>query len=72
LGIHTVATASAGDYGQEHQKGRPPGLVIDDRAGNRARDAAGDSGGGGPEADRTSFLVGGKSMAKHGMAVGQD
>ena len=62
----------AGDHGQEHQKGHPPGPVIEDRAGDRGRDAAGDSRGGGPDADRTGFLVGGKGLPEHGKAVGQD
>jgi hypothetical protein len=60
------------DYGQEHQKGRPPGPVIEDRAGNRGRDAAGDGRSRGPDADRTGLLVGGKGLPEHGKAVGQD
>ncbi len=54
------------------QKGRPLGPVIEERAGDRGRDAAGDSRGGGPDADRTGFLVGGKGLPEHGKAVGQD
>ena len=46
--------------------------MIEDRAGDRGRDAAGDSRGGGPDADRTGFLVGGKGLPEHGKAVGQD
>jgi hypothetical protein len=42
------------------------------RAGDRGRDAAGDSCGGGPDADRTGFLVGGKGLPEHGKTVGQD
>ena len=62
----------AGDHGQEHHKGSPPGPVIEDRAGDRGRDAAGDSRGGGPDTDRTGFLVGGKALPEQGKAVGQD
>ena len=61
-----------GDDGQEHQKSRPPGPVIEDRSGDRGRDAAGDSRGGGPDADRARFSVGGKGLPEHGKAVGKD
>src|SRR5437762_6111931 len=69
---HGADGQRAGDHGQEHQKGRPPGPVIEDRAGDRGRDAAGDSCGGGPDADRTGLLVGGKGLPEHGKPVGQD
>lgn len=46
--------------------------MIEDRAGDRGRDAAGDSRGGGPDTDRRGFLVGGKALPEQGMAVGQD